>query len=206
MTSEKFPNQGELNIYTDGGKMSGNRVGAAYIFFEVTKQVQVDKFRLPEHSTVFQAEIKAIYKAAAALKETQKYKYVRFFIDSQAAIKALDSRTVTSRLVLDTINELNDASKNRQIRLYWTKAHTGTTGNELADQAAKEGRRLALVEAVAMPKIELTNKIMDCFYELWDSQWQAYSGARMTKQFYPKPDKKQAKHVHKLGRIELSRF
>ena len=104
----------------DGSKMAENRVGAAYVFYEVKKLVARESFRLPQYCSVFQAEIKAIKEAASALSRTEKYKFVRFFIDSQAAIKALDSRDITSCLVRDAKNELNKAAKNRRITLYWT--------------------------------------------------------------------------------------
>ena len=137
----------------------------AYVFYEVNKFVTRESFRLPQYCSVFQAEIKAIKEAASALLRTEKYKFVRFFIDSQAAIKALDSREITSCLVRDAKNELNKAARNRRITLYWTRAHIGTEGNEFADRAAKEGGQLALVEDIAMPKVELHNKIREMYYE-----------------------------------------
>ena len=206
MDENNSPKHGELNIYTDGSKMSENRVGAAYVFYEVHKKVQEEKFRLPAHSTVFQAEIKAILEAAAALNDTPKYKFVRFFVDSQAAIKALQAREITSKLVLNTVNELNKAGINRNIMLNWTKAHTGTTGNEMADSLAKQGGKLELIEDVAIPKIELTGKIKEFFNTLWENEWAEYKGAPMTKCFYSKPDDIQSKYVIKLGRLDLSRF
>ena len=67
------------------------------------------------------------------------FRYVRFFVDSQAAILALANTKITSTLVRETAIELNKASLNRNVEINWTKAHRGTVGNELADRAAKEG-------------------------------------------------------------------
>ena len=66
---------------------------------------------------------------------------MKIFVDSQAAIKALDSVEMSSKLVLDTKTELNILSKKGSITLVWTKAHhVGIEGNEEADKLAKEGR------------------------------------------------------------------
>ena len=38
----------------------------------------------------------------------------------------------------------------------------------------------------------------------WSALWVGYSGARMTKQFYPRPDKNKPKTLLRLGRQELT--
>ena len=140
------------------------------------------------------------------LSQTQEYKFVRFFVDSQAALKALESKEVTSKLVLDTIRTLNIASMGRNVSLHWTKAHIGTVGNERADAGAKRGGLLNSPNEVCIPKAERKLRVETYFYEQWETEWNSYNKARMTKLFYPKPDKNQAKYVLKLGRMELSRF
>ena len=84
--SRNYP--GEANFYTDGSKMIDN-IGAAFVLYEVNTLIKTEKFKLPKTCTVFQAEIKAILEAAKFLNTTDKYKHVKFFIDSQAAILAL---------------------------------------------------------------------------------------------------------------------
>ena len=118
--SRNFP--GEANFYTDGSKMSDN-IGAAFVLYEVNRLVKTEKFKLPATCTVFQAEIKAILEAAKYLNTTSKYKYVKFFIDSQAAILALESVKITSTLVREAKLELNKAATNRIIILNWTRVH-----------------------------------------------------------------------------------
>ena len=107
----------ELNIYTNGSKMTDG-VGAGFVVFEIHRKVHEDKFKLPSVCTVFQAEIKAILEAARYLTTTDKYKYVKFFVDSQAAILALDNHKISSTLVHKAICALNDASKNRKISIH----------------------------------------------------------------------------------------
>ena len=136
--SGKPPVHAELNFYTDGSKID-DRVGAGFVAFRGKNEIIAKNFSLPKICSVFQAEILAIREAAKFLTENRGFKYVRFFVDSQAALLALENRTVTSALVLETIQQLNTASKDRKITLIWVKAHIGTKGNELADKLAKMG-------------------------------------------------------------------
>ena len=60
------PDHVELNFYTDGSKLNG-KVGAGFLALEPTRIMKTDKFKLPDNSTVFQAEIFAILKATEYL-------------------------------------------------------------------------------------------------------------------------------------------
>ena len=66
--------------------------------------------------------------------------YVKFFLDSQAALQALKSKTCKMQTVKDTQDVLNAlASQTKQIRLTWVKVHTGLDRNKLADDYVKLG-------------------------------------------------------------------
>ena len=93
------------------------------------------------HTTVFQAEIIAINEACKKFIDTKQSNmlYIKIFSDSQAAILALNSNTVTSSLVKQTIITLNQlADSTQRVELCWIKAHVGYDGNEKADQLARE--------------------------------------------------------------------
>ena len=144
--------------------------------------------------------------AAKFISDRNDFNYIKFFIDSQAAILAVENSKVSSTLVREAKIELNKASKNKKITLCWTKAHVGTVGNEMADAGAKQGGMTGTESLIAIPKAELNNKIDEYFVDQWDNTWHNYRGGRMAKQFYPKSNRNQAKYVLKLGRLELSRF
>ena len=180
--------------------------GAAFALYEFSKLTLTEKYKLPDCCTVFQAEIKAILEAAKHLITHNRYKYVKFFIDSQAAILALDSNKITSSLVRDAKLALNKAAANRFISLNWTRAHVGTEGNECADQKAKEGGKTGIQSMIMVPTAELKSRVEELVYKRWELQWSEYNGARMAKLFYSKPNAIQAQYVLKLNRMELSRF
>ena len=81
--------------------------------------------RLPDESTVFQAELMAIQMAmldlAGILKEGDRY--IKIFSDSRAAIQALNSAVVTSQLVKNTVSALNlVGGKVDRLEIAWIKA------------------------------------------------------------------------------------
>ena len=97
--------------------------------------------RLPDESTVFQAELMAIKKAMYDLARiiTEQERYVKIFSDSRAAIMALNSTIVTSELVKTTIAALNlVGGKVERLEIAWIKAHEIHWGNKRADQLARE--------------------------------------------------------------------
>ena len=64
---------------------------------------------------------------------------IRICTDSQAAIMALSSHKVTSRLVWECIKTLNELAEHNKITLMWVPGHCGVEGNEKADELAKQG-------------------------------------------------------------------
>ena len=56
-------------------------------------------------------EVYAILEAATSLEHIWDANYVKFFVDSQAALLALAAPNVSSRLVLDTIKKLNSLAQ-----------------------------------------------------------------------------------------------
>ena len=80
----------QYNIYTDGGKLDG-QTGAGLSICRGTEEIHHDWFRLPNGTTVFQAEVAAIARAAKALvgMRNEEIRFVKIFVDSQAAISAI---------------------------------------------------------------------------------------------------------------------
>jgi ribonuclease HI len=82
------------------------------------------------HTTVFQAEIYAI---KACIKENIEKGYIgrNIYIlsDSQAAITALDSFQINSKLDWDCHQSLVKLAEHDRIQLVWVPGHMGIDGN-----------------------------------------------------------------------------
>jgi Ribonuclease HI len=63
---------------------------------------------------------------------------ITIFTDSQAALKALESVTVKSKLVLECLVFLNELATHNSVQLLWVPEHESILGNERADELAKK--------------------------------------------------------------------
>ena len=129
---------------------------------------------------------------------------IRIYVDSMAALEALDKYKVTSRLVSNTKAVLNLAGRTAAtLELNWIKAHVGYPGNELADETAKQAAGRGAdepVEGIPVSTAVVRRVILGRLRQEWTALWADYKGARMTKQFYPGPDEKKAKTLLRLSR------
>ncbi|KAH8351719.1 hypothetical protein KR084_005480, partial [Drosophila pseudotakahashii] len=74
-------------FYTDGSKLDGHVGGGVY-----SEQLDIRKsFRLPDHCSVFQAEVHAIKEAIDCLGNTSLSRHLNIYSDCQAAIKSIYS-------------------------------------------------------------------------------------------------------------------
>ncbi|XP_070070046.1 uncharacterized protein [Drosophila takahashii] len=129
-----------LNIYTDGTKMEGG-VGAG--LYCTDPEIRLS-FKLPNDCSIFQAEVFAIRKAAEVAQNINRpHDVVNLFVNSQAAIRSMQSSTVNSKNVMASREALDNLSTTKSLRIYWVPSHQGIDGNETADVLAKEGVELA---------------------------------------------------------------
>ena len=199
----RFLTPSQINVFTDGSKYRGKVGSGVFIRRGSTTMAQLS-FRLPDKASVFQANIFAINQAAIFLQTLPNNTYIKFFVDSQAALLALNNKSVTSRLVGDTVHNLNLVPG--LVRLVWIKAHVGHDGNEQADRLAKHGTTLAHVSPVPLPKQATKAAIKSAINEIWAFQWYRYNDSRQSKQFYSQPDRSKAKYSYNLSRQELGRL
>jgi len=81
-----------VNFYTDGSKLNNQVGGGIY-----SEQLNIRKsFRLPDHCSVFQAEVFAIIEALMLLNDANcQNKLINIYSDSQAAIRSIISTNTT---------------------------------------------------------------------------------------------------------------
>ena len=182
------------------------------MIYKAGREVASEHYRLPDGSTVFQAEIMAIAKGAELLLglDRDNIKYVKFFVDSRAAISAVDNVVIRSRAVAGAVDRLNElAGVARKVTINWIPAHKGHLGNERADDLAKlgsgetEGKRSL---KIGRPGTVVKAAIKEHVHGLWGKEWTEWRSANHSKSFYSGPNKNKAKYVYKLARLELGRF
>ena len=109
--------------------------------------------------------------------------------DSRAAILSLQSKTVKSRLVSNTIVTLNElAQSGNAVTFRWVRAHTGHEFNELVDRAAKDGALDIDNLAPDVPMVSKTiirTELRQHVVRLWNHQWAEKLLGRQTKFFFP---------------------
>ena len=135
--------------------------------------------------SVFQSEVLAIKMCAEELlRRGVEGRRVSICCDSRAALGALDSCRVSSRLTLECREALDNLGRNNNIVvLYWVPAHVGIEGNEIADRAAKGGTTLASpTEAVGVPWAAVTRAIKEWAAGLWTREWAHIKGCRRSKE------------------------
>ena len=207
----KFRTHSQVSVYTDGSKTEAG-VGSGTALYQGLQVTEQKSGTLPRNATVFMAEIAAIRMGAQmvnVLLEHKQVKYVKFLVDSRAALQALDNRKIQSLNVLDTANELNAlANKGVTISLVWIKAHASYEGNELADDLAKKGAEGTDSINIQMrrPWQDLKQEVRTGCAEQWKKEWDVYPHARQTKQFFPAPDSKKACELLGLDRRDLTRL
>lgn len=194
----------DCNVYTDGSKIN-DRVGAGVFIVRAGTPIISDKFRLPDTSTVYQAELAAIKEAAALLNVMTDLTTVKFYVDSQAALRTLQSDFITSKLALQTYH-LHNTIPAQHVVLVWTKAHVGTEGNEQADKLAKEGTTLNSPLAIPAPRASIKASIKQLLHASWDREWTLYPKARQTKLYHPHYDKQKSNELIQWPRLKLGRY
>ena len=203
LSSHKLPALTQVNIYTDGSK-TDSHVGAGYTIFINGRETEASSIKLSTNATVFQAEIIAIREAVKSFNHLRQddLQYVKILTDSQAAFFALASTQFTSKVVKETILELNKLGEHlNRLEIVWIKAHTG---NERADNLARDAVYHEEIQLhIAESWTHYKNKVWETIYQEWEIDWQSEDKYRMTKQFYKTPTRKQHRDTLSLNRNDM---
>lgn len=199
-------------MYSRNGSRKDDQTGAGFVIYKHNKEIMSGQHRLPDHATVFQGEVTAIRVAAEAALSLQQnnLRFVKIFVDSQAAILAVANPIIKSKSVAMAVDALNALSATAtSVTICWIPAHKGHFGNSRADDLAKAGaeftRRGDFIN-VEQPAAVLKRSIRMGAHRDWNAQWQQDPQYVHSKHFYSGPDKQKAKFVYKLARLELGRF
>ena len=201
--------QTQVHCYTDGSKDEMGRTGTAYCIKGKLITGQWMQY-LGTNCTVFQAELMAINLAAYHIDQLDKVGLeYNFFIDNQAAIKALEQVSSSNKFIHETKLKLNDICRNNQVTLRWIPGHQGHLGNEIADRLAKLGGKSIFVGP--LPVIPISNTIVGGEVRNWanmehNKTWKLYKGGRQTKLFFNELRPPETKKILNLKRTEIGKL
>lgn len=173
-------------IYTDGSLMdekSGCGVYCEQPPFE-------SSVALGATTSVFQAEIYAVREALEFISSLPPSN-VFICCDSQAAILALSSSTVTSSLVRECRKVGRQLrSQHHSIELVWVPGHAGHTGNEEADRLARHGSSHNPVGPqpfIPVGPAVVGRTVKEYVYQKWANEWSSHSTMRTARAFIRGP-------------------
>ena len=170
-----------ITCYTDGSRTDSGS-GAGYIITTENNNITIKEshFKLPDYSTVFQAELIAIKEACNYLtSQNNKDKDIIIWTDSLSSIQALANITSRSITVNDCYNALQNIATHNNVTIKWVAAHTGIWGNEKADSLAKAGTTSTSLIKCPIPqshiKTLIDNKVNNLNNDLWKTNGHSHT-------------------------------
>ena len=115
-------------IYTDGSK-DGDKVASAAIH-----DGDLYQFWLPNNSSVFSVELKAIDLALNRIEQ-----------DSLSTMQALEGETMDNLLIVSLHEKLSRLCERADVVFCWLPSHVGISSNEEADKASKDAFSLEVL-------------------------------------------------------------
>ena len=124
------------HIYTDGSK-DKERVGCA-----VLRENDHQTMRIPDGSSIFTAEAKAIDLALDLVDNCNSHDKFIIFSDSFSVLQALNHTSSKNPQIQNILQKHHTISKYKTIVYCWIPSHIGIRNNERVDKKAKESLNL----------------------------------------------------------------
>ena len=156
-----------FHLYTDGSKKD-ECVGAGVWSNECNL-----RFRLPNHTSIFIAELFAIDKAIDFAMSTTHDKIV-IFSDSNSSLHAIKSLNTRTNEIQGNIIRKLVYSGPKSITLIWVPSHVGIHGNDMADELAQSTRNLDHCGVNRDPGCNVS-LIKYKMHLLWQREWTSLS-------------------------------
>ena len=150
--------------YTDGSK-ANDKVAAASVTSDNTVSV-----RLPDRSSIFSAETKAIQLALSSIEESNFQKSI-ICSDSHSCLQALGNLKFESPDICSALVQLHNISETgKEVILCWIPSHVGIRGNDKADTAAKAALHLPITD-YKVPFSDYKMYINRYIFNRWQDAW-----------------------------------
>ena len=92
-------------------------------------------------------------------------------VDSQAAIKAPTTCTVTSITVFNFIRNLIQLRKQNHVSIAWIPGYAGVHGNEVADYTESKSKIYDSEPFITVPYASCVSTVKDWSTDGWKSMW-----------------------------------
>ncbi|MEE8152293.1 MAG: ribonuclease H family protein, partial [candidate division NC10 bacterium] len=152
-------------IYTDGSccntKAAAAAIKGSHSYVE----------RLPDHASIYSAELHAIYLALDHVETSEGKKFV-IFVDSKSVLQALEKKDWQNPLVQKILERHSwlCGEGQKKIVFCWIPSHIGIKGNEAADKAAKDGLDKAVTQ-MSIPYTDYKMYITRLVRFKWQGEW-----------------------------------
>lgn len=157
---------------------------------------------------ITQAELAAIFFCISEINLAPvSTSPIHIYSDSLAAINAISSYKIESKLVMDCIQALNLIAANRELTLIWCPAHSNIEGNDRADALARVGtQQMAFGPEPFFP---ITEKRCRTICKLWlqekmIARWRNTDKCSHTKHFIISPEVKLTNQLLTFSKLKLS--
>ena len=205
------PASADWSCFTDGSLLEGESGAGASIFDKAGEITNLGE--KPEGGTVYQCEVWAIEMAANwLLNKEPRNREILFFVDNQAALRAMQAVSSNQITVNRARASLKQLSFLNKVSLLWVRSHRknadqAAAANELADAAAKRATTIGPESSITAP-LSLAgakNFIKQSIWEEWRKEWNWYPEARQSHYFLDGPSLKFNQTI-KQGRESVSRL
>ncbi|KAG1696611.1 RNA-directed DNA polymerase from mobile element jockey [Nymphon striatum] len=125
--------------------------------------------RLPDKSSIFSAESKALLLALDIVENSTYGRYI-ILSDSLSCLMALDNMKYSHPTICDILVKLHLLTKSNHVIFCWLPSHVGISGNEKADLAAKSALSLP-VDPQFIYFHDFYMYIFKHTLSIWQSKW-----------------------------------
>ncbi|GBM82384.1 hypothetical protein AVEN_84814-1 [Araneus ventricosus] len=190
-----------MEVFTDGSKLDG-KVGSSAVALYNGCLIQTVQCRLPDHASVFDAEVGGMNIALTLIQSMAEWHPIRIDTDSLSLLKALEANISVNPVVWALKRRCLDMLEVLRIEFYWVKEHVGVAGNELADKHAKLATTHQSVNLEVLKSVSTFHReIMSDLQYIWQDRWISSEKGRQTAQFYPLVYLEQKFHNHRITQI-----